>query len=63
MGHALMENRHGLVVDGRVSVASGTAERDEAAGMVAALRGRHRITPGAATSTSTRGGSSPACGS
>ena len=30
MGHALMENRNGLVVDGLVSRATGTAERDAA---------------------------------
>ena len=30
MGHALMENRHGLAIDGMVSQASGTAERDAA---------------------------------
>ena len=30
MGHALMENRHGLAVEGGASQASGTAERDEA---------------------------------
>ena len=28
MGHALMDNRHGLAVDGRVTRATGTAERD-----------------------------------
>ena len=28
MGHVLMENRHGLVVDGDLTEASGTAERD-----------------------------------
>lgn len=44
MAHALMENRYGLVVDGRVSEASGTAERDEAAAMIAEVPGRHRIT-------------------
>jgi transposase len=44
MGHALMENRHGLLVDGRVSEASGTAERDVAAAMAAEVPGRHRIT-------------------
>jgi transposase len=44
MGHALMENRHGLLVDGRVSEASGTAERDIAAAMAAEVPGRHRIT-------------------
>jgi transposase len=46
IGHALMENRHGLVVDGRVSEASGTAERDEAAAMLAAVPGRHPLTVG-----------------
>ncbi len=30
MGHALMENRNGLVVGGSVTIASGTAERDAA---------------------------------
>ena len=46
MGHLLMENRHGLIVDGRVSEANGTAERDVAQAMVAAIPGRHRITVG-----------------
>ena len=31
MGHALMENRHGLAVGGGVSQATGTAERDDGA--------------------------------
>ena len=49
MGHALMENRHGLAVEGGVSQASGTAERDEALAMVDRHRGRRRrrITLGA----------------
>jgi transposase len=34
LGHALMENRNGLVVDARVTEANGTAERDAAMGMV-----------------------------
>ena len=46
MGHALMENRHGLLVDGRVSEANGTAERDVAETMLAAVPGRHPITVG-----------------
>jgi transposase len=46
MGHALMENRHGLVMDGRVSEAGGTAECDEAEAMLAAVPGRHPITVG-----------------
>ena len=47
MGHALMENRHGLIVDGRVSEAGGTAGRDEAQAMLGAVPGRHPITVGA----------------
>jgi len=46
MGHVLMENRHGLVVDGALTEASGTAERDTAVDMVAERPGRHRITVG-----------------
>jgi IS5 family transposase len=34
MGHALMENRNGLVVDAEVTQASGTAERQAALQMV-----------------------------
>jgi transposase len=55
MGHALMENRHGLVVDSLVSGATGTAERDEARGMVEAMPGRHRITLGADKHFDTQG--------
>ena len=33
MGHVLMENRHGLVVDGDLTEDSGTAERDTAVDM------------------------------
>lgn len=47
MGHVLMENRHGLVVDGALTQATGTAERDTAAEMVAKRPGRHRLTLGA----------------
>jgi len=49
MGHALMENRHGLAVLGGVSRASGTAERDEALVLIDRRRGRRRrrITLGA----------------
>ena len=46
MGHALMENRHGLIVDGLVSEANGTAERDSAQAMLAAVPGRHPVTVG-----------------
>jgi transposase len=47
MGHALMENRNGLVADARLTLATGTAERDAAVDMVDAIRGSHRITVGA----------------
>jgi hypothetical protein len=47
MGHVLMENRHGLVVSPRLTVASGTAEREAAEDMLGNLRGRQRITVGA----------------
>ncbi len=46
MGHLLTENRHGLLVDGRVSEATGTAERDLAQTMLADLPGRHQIMVG-----------------
>jgi transposase len=39
MGHALMENRHGLVVGGQVTTASGTAEREAALALVDRRRG------------------------
>ena len=37
-GHALMENRHGLVVDTCVTQAVGSAEREAAAAMATNLR-------------------------
>ena len=49
MGHALMENRHGLAILGQVSPANGTAERDEALKLIDQYRSRRkrRITLGA----------------
>ena len=47
MGHALMENRHGLVVDTRLTVATGRAEREAALEMVSGVSRRKRITLGA----------------
>ena len=41
-----MENRHGLIVDTRLTLATGTAEREAAADMIAAKAGHHRITVG-----------------
>ena len=52
MGHALMENRNGLVVGGNVTIASGTAEREAALGLidkhhpVESKEGKRRITLG-----------------
>ncbi len=43
MGHALMENRNGLVVDGGVSLATGLAERETALAMLD-RRSRRRVT-------------------
>ena len=42
-----MENRHALVVDARLTLATGTAEREAALEMVTARPGNHRITLGA----------------
>ena len=42
-----MENRHGLVVGGGASLATGTVEREEALALVDRRRGRRRITLGA----------------
>jgi hypothetical protein len=47
LGHVLMENRHALVVDTRLTLATGTAEREAGLAMVAARPGHHRITLGA----------------
>ena len=47
MGHALMENRNGLVVDARVTQANGTAERDAAMGMAMKVSTEHQKTLGA----------------
>src|SRR5437762_12326525 len=48
LGHALMENRNGLVIEPRLTLASGTAEREAALEMVKARRpGAGRITVGA----------------
>jgi hypothetical protein len=41
-----MENRHGLIADGRVSEANSTTEREEVEAMIGAVPGRHPITVG-----------------
>lgn len=47
LGHSVMENRHGLIVNAEVSIASGTAERDTALTLLSKLPGKHRKTVGA----------------
>ncbi len=44
LGHALMENRNGLVMDTRVTAAGGRAERDAAVKMIEDLPGAGRVT-------------------
>jgi len=47
LGHVLMENRNGLVVDTRLTPATGKAEREAAVAMIAARPGNQRVTVGA----------------
>ena len=54
MGHALVENRHGLLVDLRVSTATGKAERDVAIEMLTAHEPPPRTTLGADRGYDTR---------
>ena len=54
MGHVLMENRHGLVVDAELTLATGTAERDTAAAMLTTIPTRRRATLGADKAYDTR---------
>jgi len=54
-GHVLMENRHGLVVDAMLTLASGTAERDAGAAMLTTSPTRRRATLGADKAYDTRG--------
>ena len=46
-GHVLMENHHGLVVNTRVTQATGTAEREAAVDMCEEIAGNGRVTLGA----------------
>jgi transposase len=54
LGHVLMENRHGLVVDTQVTQATGTAEREAALAMAEAIPGQQRATLGADKNDDTR---------
>ena len=49
-----MEKRHGLVVDSRVTQATGTAEREAALAMAEAIPGQPRVTLGADKNDDTR---------
>ncbi len=55
MGHALMENRHGLAVDGTLTLATGTAEREATLAMLDRRGRRGRITLGADKAYDVRG--------
>ena len=46
LGHALMENRHGLLVDTMVTLADGTAEREAALLMASQISGVKQVTLG-----------------
>lgn len=46
LGHLLTENRHGLVVDVRLTQATGTAEREAAVDMIGGKPACKRVTPG-----------------
>lgn len=55
MGHTLMENRHGLAVDGLVTQATGFAEREATLAMLDRRPARRRITLGADKAYDVRG--------
>lgn len=46
LGHALMENRNGIIIDGAITHATGTAEREAAVEMVAEVAGAKQVTLG-----------------
>jgi len=54
-GHALMENRNGLVVNAVVTRATGTCEREAAVELLWGIEGQHRITVGADKAYDTKG--------
>jgi transposase len=55
LGHLLTENRHGLIIDALVTHATGTAEREAAASMIADLPDTGRVTVGGDKNYDTRG--------
>lgn len=54
LGHVLMENCQGLIVDTRLTLATGTAEREAAGERRADLPGQRRVTVGADKASDTR---------
>jgi transposase len=54
LGHALMDNRHGLLVDTMVTLADGTAEREAAFLMASQISGVKRVTLGGDKNYDTR---------
>ena len=62
MAHALMDNRHGLASDFRLTEANGMAERDAALEMLGRIPGSRRVSVEADRAT-TAGASSPSAGS
>jgi transposase len=54
-GHVLMENRNGLAVKGKLTKATGTAEREAALDMLSGVAGDNRITAGADKAYDTQG--------
>lgn len=54
-GHVLMENRNGLAVDGQLTKATGTAEREAAAEMLGDVAGDKRVTVGTDKAYDTQG--------
>lgn len=54
LGHVVTENRHGLVVDVRLTQATGTAEREAAVAMLATKPAEKRVTLGADKAYDTR---------
>ena len=61
MAHALMDNRHGLVSDFRLTEANGFAERDAALEMLVRIPGSRRLS-GELTGATTRETSSLSAG-
>ena len=54
LGHVLVENRNGLVMDSRVTLGGGLGERQAAQEMVITLPGTHRVTVGGDKAYDTR---------